>query len=327
MPLLASGVKKPIVIGADVGGTKIAAALVDSQGQLMGYQTRRTDVSSSEATLDYIAEIINQVISKGGVPRKEIRGVGLGIPGLVDPERGIGLASVNLQWKNVGVTKELEKRVGIPCVIENDVKAAALGEVRFGVGQGVSNLVYVNIGTGVAAAIVIDRKIFRGQNGMAGEIGHAVIDINGPDCKCGGHGCLEAIVSGPAIVARAKSKIELDRSSHLSKLLNEKIELTSQDIYNAAHNGDIVALETVHEVSRFLAIAIQFLSLAYDPQMIVLGGGVVHSSDDFLKYLLGSINQLADASWVFRQLLTPDFVQVTKLGSNIGILGAAALVP
>jgi glucokinase len=321
-----SGLDKSVVIGVDVGGTKIAAALVDERGQLQGYQARPTSLLSTEATLDSIAELVLEIIRKENKSSTDIRGVGLGIPGLVDPEQGIGIASVNLQWENVLVKDEIQKRIGIPCMIENDVKAAALGELRYGGSRGIKDLIYLNIGTGVAAAVILNGKIYRGQKDMAGEIGHAVVDIHGPKCKCGGQGCLEAIISGPSIIKRIQEKIELGQTSSLAKQLSEN-QLTPKDVYEAASAGDEIAKDTIYEVSRFLANAIQFLALAYDPQRIVLGGGVAYSTPLFFENLMCAINQLAQESWVFRHLLAPDFITVTKLGNHIGILGAAALVP
>lgn len=327
MASLSSDGNQPLVIGVDVGGTKIAAALVDSHGNISGYQTCRTDISSPQATFNTIAQTVELVIAETGVSRSALRGVGLGIPGLVDPQHGIGIASVNLGWENVEVIKELEKRIGIACVIENDVKAAALGELRYGAGKGAKNLIYLNIGTGVAAAVILEGKIYRGEHGIAGEIGHAVIDPSGPLCKCGGHGCLEAVVSGPAIVSRAIGKAQAYPDSAVRRLMNTKPELTSQDIFQAAAQKDPPAVETVDEVSRYLSIAIQYLALAYDPHLILLGGGVVYSAPDFLDHVMEAIHHLSTESWVIRQLVHPDFIQVSKLGINLAILGAAALVP
>ncbi|WP_322807202.1 ROK family protein [Thermanaerothrix sp.] len=314
----------PYSIGVDVGGTKIAAALVDAQGRISGVKTRRTDISSPEKTLDSIASTVLEVISETNIDPKDIKGVGLGIPGIVDPERGIGVASVNLQWRDVPVVQELQSRLGIRCVIENDVKVAALGELKYGVGRGLKNIVYLNIGTGVAAAVILEGKIYRGHNGMAGEIGHAVVDVRGPRCKCGGRGCLEAIVSGPAIVQRVEEKIKSGKESSLRALLGGGITL--QEVYEAAAHGDLAAAEATHEVAHYLAVGIQFIALAYDPQRVILGGGVVYASPLFMDYLLRAVQQLASESWVFRDLLRPDFIQLTSLGTNIGILGAAALV-
>ena len=326
MVALSGSTDKPFVIGVDVGGTKIAAGLVDSDGCVRGYQTSSTEVSNPQATLNAISQTIQRVIRDTCVPISSLKGVGLGIPGLVDPQEGIGIASVNLQWENVNVTAELEKRIGIPCTIENDVKAAALGELNYGAGKGVTNLIFLNIGTGVAAAVVLDGKIYRGKHGMAGEIGHAVVDPNGPRCKCGGQGCLEAVIAGPAIVLRALNIAKSYPDSLIHQVFSSSQELTSRDIYQAADQKDEAAIKTISEISYYLAIAIQYLALAYDPHLIVLGGGVVYSVPDFLDYLMVAINHLTTESWVIRQLVHPDYIQVSRLGSNLAILGAAALV-
>jgi len=317
----------PVVVGVDVGGTKIAASLVDAKGRLFGHIRYPTDISGPEATLDSIAYTVNKVIHEVGISRGDVQAVGLGIPGLVDPYNGIGIASVNLNWNNVPVKEGLETRLGFPCSIENDVKAAALGETRYGAGIGKQNLVFMTIGTGVAAAVILEKKLYRGSNGMAGEIGHTVIEQSGPLCKCGGHGCLEALVSGPAIAARAAKKIQSGRPTILNNISGKRVkELTARAVFSAAARGDAVALETIKEVSQYLAIAIQFMALAYDPQVIVLGGGVPQAGKPFLDPVLLSLDRLAKESWVIRKIFTPRFVQVTKLRTDIGVLGAAALV-
>jgi len=317
----------PVVVGVDVGGTKIAAALVDAQGSLSGRVRCPTDVNNSEATLDSIARAVGQAIAEGGFSPREIHAVGLGIPGLVDPIGGIGIASVNLNWRGVPVKAGLEARLGLPCLLENDVKAAALGEARFGAGKGLDNLIYLNIGTGIAAAVILENKIYRGSNGMAGEIGHMMIDPNGPLCKCGGRGCFEALASGPALVARVGQKIQAGRTSILTQDPSlEYPAFTSEDVFRAAALADELAVESVKEVAEYIAFVIQILALAFDPQGIVLGGGVAFAGKAILDPVMHSLERLAAQNWVFRELFKPDFVQVTKLGSDIGVLGAAALV-
>jgi glucokinase len=313
-------------VGVDVGGTKIAAALVDASGRLSGNTRCPTVISSPEATLEGIASTVSLAIQSTGIAASEIRGVGLGIPGTVDPVLGLGLASVNLNWKNVAVVEGLERRLSIPCRIENDVRAAGLGEARFGAGMGKSSMVFLTIGTGVAAAVILGGKIWRGSHGLAGEIGHTSFDPNGPKCKCGGSGCLEALVSGPAIAARAAAKIKIagssaDRHSELQQIP----DLTAQMVFAAARQGDSLALEAVEEACSYLALAIQWLALSYDPQVIVLGGGVSQAGDLLLKPLMSHVQRLADASWVFGGIFTPKLVQLSSLGENSGILGAAAL--
>ena len=263
---------KPYTVGVDVGGTKIAAALVDAHGRLFGNTRCPTEISSPEATLDGIASTVSQVIKSTDVTASEIRGVGLGIPGTVDAPLGLGLASVNLNWRNVAVVEGLEQRLSISCRIENDVRAAGLGEARFGAGAGKSSLVFLTIGTGVAASAILDGKIWRGSHGLAGEIGHASFNPDGPQCKCGGKGCLEALVSGPAIAARAAAKVKsFERSAGKIADALRAPNLTAQLVFAAARQGDALALETVEETCSYLAVAIQWLALSYDPQVIVLG--------------------------------------------------------
>jgi glucokinase len=311
------------VVGVDVGGTKVLASLVDGMGSILGRVCRPTIVDSPEATLDGIAGTVEQAIRESGVSRQLVRAVGLGIPGLIDPVRGIGLASVNLNWRDVPVKAELEARLGLPCAIENDVKVAALGEARYGAGKGLENLVFLVIGTGIAAGIVLDDKVYRGPTGMAGEIGHAMIERDGPPCKCGGYGCFEALASGPAIAARAARKLQSGRTSLLAKAGGG---LTAEDVFQAAAMGDALAQETADEVGEYVAFAIQFLALAYDPRVVVLGGGVPQAGKPFLEPVLRALERQAKQNWVFRELYRPGFLQVSRLGSDIGVLGAAALV-
>lgn len=316
----------PIVVGVDVGGSKVAAALVDVQGRMFGSLRSPTELSSSEATLDCIASTVNRSIQAAGIPRGQISGVGLGIPGMVDPARGIGVASVNLNWENVPVVQALESRLVLPCRIENDVKAAGMGEAHYGAGKGKRSLVFLAIGTGVAAAVILENSIYRGSSGLAGEIGHAVVDRRGPACKCGGQGCLEALVSGPAIASRAAGKIQTGRHSVMAEMsAGPTTELSARTVFEAARLGDPLALETIDEVCQDLAIAIQWLALAYDPQVIVLGGGVSQAGSLLLTPLIRQVQRLASANWVFGKLYTPEFLQITRLGEQTGVLGAAAL--
>lgn len=315
------------VIGVDVGGTKIAAGLVDSKGRIHNPIRTPTDTSSPDASIKSIASAVEALISQSGVDRKFIQGVGLGIPGLVDPVSGIGIASVNLQWRDVPVKAQLENLLDINCLIENDVRAAALGEARYGAGQGVKNLIYLSIGTGIACGIILEGKLHYGSNGVAGEIGHAMIDLNGPLCKCGGYGCFEALAAGPAIASTAMSKIQFDQDNLLLKICEQKIDtLTPEMVFLAAEQGDLLANETLDTVGSYIALVLQFMILAYDPQLIVLGGGVPMTGSLFFEPVLRRLYKRAAESWVFARALKPGLIQLTSLGENIGILGAAALV-
>ena len=311
----------PLVVGVDVGGTKIAAALVDADGVPLHRVRYPTEISSPQATLDSIAYSVDQVIEESGLSRADIYAVGLGIPGLVDPERGVGIASVNLNWRNVPVRAELQERLGLPCFIENDVKAAALGEARYGAGRGLDSLVFLIIGTGIAASVVQNHTILRGAHGIAGEIGHAVIEPDGPLCKCGGRGCFEALASGPAIAARATAKLQAGVSSSLVSLPI----ITAEDVFEAAARYDFLARQTIQEVAGYVAFVVQFLALAYDPQVLVLGGGIPLTGNLFIDPIQRALKKQASENWVFREMYSPDLVQVTRMGADIAVIGAAAL--
>lgn len=317
----------PFRIGVDVGGTKIASSLVDADGRVRHTYRCPTDTESVQATLASIVHAIRETMAGGGVDQNDISGIGLGIPGLVDPEAGIGIASVNLNWKNVPVKAELEKEFNIPCFIENDVRAAALGEACYGSGKGARNLVLINIGTGIAAAVLLNGQVYRGASGFAGEIGHASVDFNGPVCKCGGRGCFEAVAAGPAVARQAQEMIRSGRKSVLTEWSGGDLaQIKAEDVFKAAESGDSVALDTIRKVCFYIAIATQYVFLAYDPDVVIFAGGVTEPKTLFLNTLLEETNRLAAASWVFAATYHPDKIRLSELGKDLAVVGAAALV-
>lgn len=310
------------IIGTDVGGTKIAVSLVDLEGNILASIRRPTDISNPEATLDSIANAVRELVDTHHLDLKSFDALGFGIPGLVDAEKGIGIASVNLGWKNVQVRDSLETRLGIRCAIDNDVRTGAMGEARFGAAKGLKNLVYLNIGTGISAVILLDGKFFLGVHGLAGEIGHAVLIPDGPECKCGGRGCFEAVASGPGIAERALEKIKAGRES----MITLSQPLTAEKVFEAATLNDPVAVETLKEIGTLMAYALEYLALAYDPDVIVIGGSVVLRSPLLFQTIQQKLHELADSSWVFGKAYSKELVKLSTLGNNAGVLGAAALV-
>lgn len=315
------------IIGIDVGGTKIAACLIDSEGRIVSTIRRPTDITAQEATLDSIAAATKELMRVNLLEASSIDAIGFGIPGLVDAKKGIGIASVNLGWKNVPVRAGLEARLGIRCVIDNDVRVGALGEAYFGAGKGAKHLVYLNIGTGISAVILINGEFFMGSRGLAGEIGHAVLIPGGLGCKCGGQGCFEAVASGPGIVQRALDKIKAGRETTIIAPVSEDAQpLTAEKVFEAATYGDPVAIETLQEIGTLMAYALEYLALAYDPDVIVLGGSVVLGSPLLFQIIQQTLQGLAESSWVFGKAYSQDLVKLSTLGNNAGVLGAAALV-
>lgn len=315
------------MIGTDVGGTKIAVSLVDLKGNILASMRRPTDITNPEATLDSIANAVCEMVEANHLDLNSFDALGFGIPGLVDAEKGIGIASVNLGWENVPVRASLEKRLGIRCVIDNDVRTGALGEARFGAAQGLKNLVYLNIGTGISAVILLDGKFFVGVHGLAGEIGHAILVPDGPVCKCGGRGCFEAVASGPGIAEWTLKKITNGGTSLLSdQVLKKRLPLTAENVFAAAEKKDELALQTLMEIGTLMARSLEYLALAYDPDVIVIGGSVVLGSPLLFQIILQKLEELADSSWVFNKVFSKDLVKLSTLGNNAGVLGAAALV-
>jgi glucokinase len=187
--------------------------------------------------------------------------------------------------------------------------------------------VYLNIGTGISAVILIDGEFFVGTRGLAGEIGHAILVPGGAQCKCGGHGCLEALASGPGIVERALGKIKDGQDSILAPSGWPVTEIVSAErVFEAATRRDRVAAETLEEVGKFIAYSLQYLALAYDPEAIVIGGSIVLNSPLLFTTIRRTLRDLAADSWVFGRAYTEDLVRLSTLGNNAGMLGAAALV-
>ena len=315
-----------LLIGVDVGGTKIAAGGIDGLGNIHGRVHSPTNITSAEMTVCSIAEAIEAAIAASGSRRGDITAIGLGLPGKVDPERGIGILSVNLGWRDVPVKTMLEEGLGIPCFVENDVRVAALGESRYGAGKGVHTMVYLSIGTGIAAGVIIQGKIYRGTTGMAGEIGHAIIERNGPRCKCGTRGCLEALAAGPAIAVLAMSAIQAGSETSLREMTEaNKGVVTAEMVCQAAVQGDPVAREIFEEVGTYIGLGVHTLIMLYDPELVVLGGGVTEAGDLLLNPVRRELKRLATWSYVAKEMLKPEMVRLTALGTDVGILGAAAL--
>ena len=314
------------MVGVDVGGTKTAAAVVDGQGRLSGRVQRPTEVGDAARTLAGIAATVRLAVQAAGLTLADMDAVGLGIPGQVDPVAGVGQYSVNLGWRDAPVRAWLEAELGLPCAVENDVSVAALGESRFGVGRGLPTLVYLVVGTGIAARVVVEGRLYRGVNGLAGEIGHLVFEPDGPLCKCGARGCLEALAAGPAIAARAREGLLAGRASSLAAGLAQADGLTAHAVLAAAEAGDGWASEVVAAAAAYLARAVATLLTLYDPAVVVLGGGLAHSGPLWMAELHAELARQAAQSPLLDELYHPAQVVVSPLGDDAALLGAASLV-
>ena len=302
-----------IVAGIDIGGTKIAVLIVDADGHVRGRATHAASVGDQDGAAAAIAAALDEALAAAGLQRDDLDAIGVGVPGRVDPVAGHVTLAVNLGWTDFDLRGALEAALGRPVVIENDARAAALGLHRRRAVDGLdgSDLAYLAVGTGIAAGVVLDGRLHRGTRGLAGEIGHAIVDPVGPICACGQTGCLEAFASGPSIARRAiAAGMEAG---------------TAKDVYAAASGGDPTARELVDDIGRRLAWAVHLLVMTYDVDHVVVGGGVSHAGSAFSEPIHRELERLRAVSSQAGELLPAHIVEVLPPEAEPGAWGAVAV--
>lgn len=312
-----------LLVGVDIGGTKVAAVVARRSGQVLQHIAVPTELGSDKATVDCILQAIGAVIDTGRISPQAIAAIGLGAPGRVVPEEGSWSGSTNVRLTSppVPLVALVEERFGRPTFIDNDVKAGALGEHRFGASKGLQHTVYLSVGTGIAAGIIVDGRLYRGVS-AAGEIGHAPVERNGPRCHCGTHGCLEMMASGASIVRRGRSALQSGRDTVIGRLANGDPEaITGKMVTQAAAQGDPVALEIMEETASYLAMGVLIAFRAYDPQRLVLAGGVARAGD----IILDPLRRAVDRQTGGRSSTYVERLSLSELGEQAGVLGAVAV--
>lgn len=304
-----------LTIGIDIGGTKIAFVVADRTGNICHSITIPTVASNPhQVTFDRIAAQINDYLQQFPT----IEGVGIGVPGPVDSEKGVAINAVNMQWQNVYLADELLQRLSktLPIYVENDVNVGAIGEQLFGVAKGVANYIYLAIGTGLGGAVMLDNKIMRGTSHSEMEIGHISIDpINGRKCTCGLRGCVEMSISGKGFVANAKEHYHEFPLTNL----NEN-NLTTHEIIKWAEKEDVLAKFIVDEAAQVLGIACSWCAGIFNPRQIILGGGLIHACYHLIEAQLNTTFK--------KRTLVQNYNAVTISLSKLtnAALGASALV-
>lgn len=309
-------------LGLDLGGTKILTGLADENGKLITKVRKDTEAElGEEKIIENMLATIREVIAKSGAAKKEIHSLGIGSPGPLDAEKGIIIENSNLPWKNVAVVEKMESALGIKTLLKNDANAAALGEKWFGAGQDVDNIVYLTISTGIGGGAVIKKELFTGVNDNACELGHTVIDPSGPLCGCGNHGCLEAFSSGTAIAKAACRAAAAGESEKILELAGGDPETADAQICaEAAYQGDQKALEIFQDAGYHLGIGLGNIVNIFNTEKIILGGGVMKASDLFLEQALKTMQKIG-----LPGPLEMVSVEESKLGSDIGLMGAIAV--
>jgi glucokinase len=311
----------PVIAGVDVGGSKVAVLIVDPELRALARTTLPTPVAAAEAPVDLIERAIDGALAIAGCDREDLAAVGLGVPGRVDREQGIVTLAVNLGWHDLPLGPVLEARLGVPVLLENDVRAAAAGLHALRALGDDSDLAYLSIGTGISAGAVLGGRLHRGMRGLAGEIGHVVLDAGGPPCACGLRGCFEVLASGPAVARAAEAAIAAGHRSALERAR----PITAVDVYRAAADGDALALAITQQVGRHVAHAVHELVMTYDVRRVVLGGGVSLAGDTFLRPIEHALDGLRAASELAREMLPADVVRLAPDGAETGAWGAVVL--
>ena len=308
-----------LTIGVDVGGTKVAAAVVDDQGAIVEKSKRPTPSTDAEKTAAAIAEAVDELTEK-----HEVEAVGLGAAGFVDETRSIMLFSPNLAWRDEPLKQKVEERVRLPVVVENDANAMAWGEARFGAGRDADHLLCITLGTGIGGGVIIHGELYRGRWGIGGEWGHLRVVPDGRRCGCGNRGCWEQYASGNALVREARdlARVSPALAGRLLELGEGAPEgITGPEVTQAAREGDAAALECFRIVGAWLGQGLADLAAVLDPGLFIIGGGLSDSGD-----LL-----LAPARETYAKVLTGRGhrpvapVRIAELGADAGMVGAADL--
>ena len=314
--------KEDLSIAIDLGGTKMRVAVIDRAGVLLQREEEPTLAHQGrEQAVERLTQIITNLIpsTKG----RELVGIGASLASPVDPDTATMYNPPNLPgWDGFSLKFLLEKTFGIPVWADNDATLGAVGEHAYGIGQGVQNLVYVTVSTGVGGGIIADGRPLQGAKGFAGEIGHMSIDRNGPLCRCGNVGCLETLASGTAIANLALERLEQGEESILQEMVNGNLaKVNAEAVMKAAGQGDSMAVDLVNRFARDLGLGLVNLLHIFDPEMIILGGGVSRSYQIYSKALNEAI--LSNTMTHLRGHIN---LVTSVLGDDISLLGAAHLV-
>ncbi len=309
-----------LVLAVDLGGTQIRGALVDAQGRLSARTSTLTQAQEGvQRVLGRVVDVIGCL--RGKAKGEDPEAIGVGAPGPLDPWRGLIRSTPNLPgWRDVPLRDILAEEFGLPVYLGNDANLAALAEHRFGAGKGSANLVYLTISTGIGGGVVSEGQLVHGRHGLASEPGHMVLEREGPRCGCGKKGCLEALASGTAIAREAREALMAGRPSLIAELAGGEVHrVDARLVAEAAQRGDALAQEIYQRAGFYIGLGIVNLMHLFNPEVVVLGGGVSRAGDLLLAPIREVVAERALASF------QEDFsIVLSGLGDDAGLLGAAA---
>ncbi len=316
------GNEKMLALGIDLGGTNSRCAVVDNKGTvLLNNRVATPKNGGFEAVSETLANLVNKTVADFGEDKSVFLGTCAACPGIVNSEKGIVYDTPNLQLKDAPLGASLTECTGINTILENDANAACYGEFFAGVAKDCSTMLMITIGTGIGGALVLNNKLWKGIDGLAGELGHLIVENNGRQCGCGGRGCIETYASASSIQRRFVEQLEAGRESTLSKLDDYNV-ITCEDIFKTAENdGDALALEIVDSATHYIANLCAGMANLLNPEMMVIYGGVIAAGDFLFDKINAEYKVLPFKRAIDRMKIVP-----AKLGGDAGVIGAAGCV-
>ena len=316
--------KSPYLIGVDLGGTKILAGIFDPDLNCLGQMKVSTKADRGpEGVIERVARCVRDAVDECDLSMKQMRGIGVGAPGAVNTAEGRVIFAPNLGWKDVALKKLLEKEIDLPVFVDNDCKLHALGVFEAEYHSKPRNLIGIFVGTGIGAGIFIDGKPYTGFNGTAGEIGHMVLDINGPECGCGNRGCFEALASRRAIFRAIQQGVKNGQQTVLTEMLGSELaDLRSGDLRKAIRRGDKFVEKIIDQAAEYTGIACGNLINLFNPERIVLGGGVIEQLENDMLPIIDKVARKHALPGTAKGVE----IVASRLGDDAGITGGAVLV-
>lgn len=311
-----------VYIGIDLGGTNIAVGVVTEEGKIIGTSSTRTlsERPYQEVVKDMVACSLN-ALKAAGKTVEDVHSIGIGIPGVADQNTGRVIFCTNLGWRDIPLRDEMQLYINKPVYIDNDATVAGYAESVAGVSKNCQSSVFITLGTGVGAGIVINGKPWSGAHGVGSELGHMTLVADGVPCTCGNDGCVERYTSATAIIRMAKQYCQAYPESGILKRVNGDMErINAKTVIDAAKEGDTIAVQIFDRYARYLAMTINNITAFLDPEMVVLGGGVSHAG----QFLLDKVEANLPRFLMYKTLPSPKLA-LAKLGNEAGIIGAALL--
>ncbi|MFH1724434.1 MAG: ROK family protein [Elusimicrobiota bacterium] len=315
---------KDLAIGVDIGGTKILAALVSGGRRILERRKEATPADAPPAEVfAAVRAAVKGVLDDAGVRPSSLKGMGVGVPGIVDVRSGRVVSAPNINLSGFPMGAALRKRFRVPVAVDNDVNLAVLGEARLGAGRGVRDLVGIFPGTGIGGGVIVDGRLLRGANGAGAEVGHMKIALKGPKCGCGNRGCLEALAGRRAIEREIRRAVKGGKRTSIKKLNKGKLGVIKSGVLRKAlKRGDPVVSRVVKEAAEHLGSACVTLRHVFDPELFIFGGGLIEACG---KYILPVVRKKMDADPFFKGLARCR-VAASELGDDAAVLGAAVLI-